>query len=32
MIMQQAFSLVIFEGFSWRISCGGFETFLFGIW
>jgi hypothetical protein len=24
--------LVIFEAFSWRISCGGFATFLFGIW
>jgi hypothetical protein len=23
---------VIFGAFSWQISCGGFETFLFGIW
>jgi hypothetical protein len=23
---------VIFGAFSWRFSCGGFETFLFGIW
>jgi hypothetical protein len=24
--------LVIFGAFSWWFSCGGFETFLFGIW
>jgi hypothetical protein len=24
--------LVIFGAFSWQFSCGGFETFLFGIW
>jgi hypothetical protein len=24
--------LVIFGALSWRISCGGFETFLLGIW
>jgi uncharacterized membrane protein len=24
--------LVIFGAFSWRFSCGGFETFIFGIW
>jgi hypothetical protein len=24
--------LVIFGGFSWRSSCGSFETFVFGIW
>jgi hypothetical protein len=30
--LSHFFFLVIFEAFFWVISCGGFDTFLFGIW